>query len=344
MIKLINKLLIISFLMTVSVINISWSEIVKEIKVIGNQRIPNETIITFSSINVNDNLNEEKINLSLKSLYESNFFENVNLKFSNNVLIIEVVENPIINDLNLEGVKAKRIRELIFNNIDLKARSSFNELKLKKNINKIKNLTKDLGYYFTEVEVLKKTLNDNKVDITFKLNLGEKAKIKKITFVGNKIFKDSKLRSVIVSEEYKFWKFISGKKYLNERMNKLDLRLLRNFYLNKGYYNVEINSSFAKMTNSNEFELVYNINANEKVFFNEISLELPNEFNKDNFLKLEKIFENAKGSPYSITSIEEFLNEIDNITLNEQYQSTKSAVSEEIIENKINLIFKIDDT
>ena len=54
-------------------------------------------------------------------------------------------------------------------------------------------------------------------------------------------------------------------------MNQLDLRLLRNFYLNKGYYNVEINSSFAKMFNSNEFELIYNINANEKIFFNEIS-------------------------------------------------------------------------
>ena len=44
--------------------------------------------------------------------------------------------------------------------------------------------------------------------------MGEKAKIKKISFIGDKIFKDRKLRSVIVSEEYKFWKFISGKKFI----------------------------------------------------------------------------------------------------------------------------------
>ena len=103
-----------------------------------------------------------------------------------------------------------------------------------------------MGYYFAKVETIQEELDDNKINITFKVDLGEKAKISKISFVGDKIFKDSKLRSVIVSEEYKFWKFISGKKYLNEKINKLDLRLLKNFYLNKGFYNVEINSSFAK--------------------------------------------------------------------------------------------------
>ena len=68
--------------------------------------------------------------------------------------------------------------------------------------------------------------------------------IKKITFIGDKVYKDSKLRSLIVSEEYKFWKFISGKKYLNENMISLDQRLLKNFYLNKGYFDIKINSSF----------------------------------------------------------------------------------------------------
>ena len=63
----------------------------------------------------------------------------------------------------------------------------------------------------------------------FEINLGEKARIEKITFSGNKIFKDKKLRSIIASEEYKFWKFISGKKYLNEELIYLDERLLKFF-------------------------------------------------------------------------------------------------------------------
>ena len=119
------------------------------------------------------------------------------------------------------------------------------------------------------------------------INLGEKAKLKKLNFIGDKIFKDKKFKSIIVSEEYKFWKFISGKKYLNENIIKFDKRLLKNFYLNKGYYNVEINSSFAKLINENEFELIYNINANEKFYFNDLKFKFTNDFDKNNFKKIK---------------------------------------------------------
>ena len=71
--------------------------------------------------------------------------------------------------------------------------------------------------------------------------------IKSRQVLVGKIFKDNKLKSIIVSEEYKFWKFISGRKFLNEQTIKFDTRLLKNFYLNKGFYDVEINSSFAKL-------------------------------------------------------------------------------------------------
>ena len=131
---------------------------------------------------------------------------------------------------------------------------------------KIENSLKDLGYYFSKVEISIIDLKQNKVDLQYKVNLGKKAKIKKINFIGDKVFKDRKLKRLITSEEYKFWKFISGKKYLNENLIKFDERLLRNFYLNKGYYNVVINSSFAKVINEDEFELIYNIDAKEKIF------------------------------------------------------------------------------
>ena len=94
--------------------------------------------------------------------------------------------------------------------------------------------------------------------------MGEKAKIQKISFIGNKIFKDRKLRRVIMSEEYKFWKFISGKIF-KRKFNRIWLKTLRNFYLNKGFYNVKINSSFAKLLQNNEFELIFNIDAGNKL-------------------------------------------------------------------------------
>ena len=86
-------------------------------------------------------------------------------------------------------------------------------------------MLKDLGYYYSNVETIITDMNDNKISITHNIELGDKAKIKKITFIGDKLYKNRKLRSIIVSEEYKFWKFISGKKFLNENIIKLDKRL-----------------------------------------------------------------------------------------------------------------------
>ena len=332
---------LISFLLVSS---LALAEVVKKIEVIGNNRISSETIKSFSPIKINDDINENNINTSLKSLYESNFFKNVNIKFIQNVLIIEVDENPIIQNLNLEGVKSQRIRDNIFNNLSLKQRGSFFEKNLNKDINTIKNVAKDLGYYFTNVNVIQENLDDNKVNITFNVDLGEKAKIKKISFIGDKIYKDSKLKNIIVSEEYKFWKFISGKKYLSEKLNKLDLRLLKNFYLNKGYYNVQINSSFAKMIGLNEFELIFNIKTNDKIYFNNLILDLPIDYNRDNFESLEKLFSKVKGLPYSINVIQEILDEIDLITINEQYESIKASVNENLDSDKINIVFTIEDT
>ena len=101
------------------------------------------------------------------------------------------------------------------------------------------------------------------IKLTFfiKLDLGEKAKISKISFIGDKKFKDSTLRNIILSEEYRFWKFISGKKYLNENLINYDKRLLGNFYKNKGFFNVLINSSFANYLGNDEFEIIYNISS-----------------------------------------------------------------------------------
>ena len=77
---------------------------------------------------------------------------------------------------------------------------------------------KNLGYYNSSLDILVEQSKNNLVNITYDINLGKKSKIKKITFIGNKVFKDKKLRRIITSTEYKFWKFISGRKYLNQNL------------------------------------------------------------------------------------------------------------------------------
>ena len=134
------------------------------------------------------------------------------------------------------------------------------------------------------------------------------------------------------------------KKFLNENSIALDEKLLKNFYLSRGYYDVEINSSYAKLINNNEFELIFSINPKSKFFFNEVSLTIPADFNDENFKDLKILFEQIKGQPYSLNYISDMLDEIDNITTKEEFHSVKSTVNEEIIGDQINLDFNIIET
>ena len=95
--------------------------------------------------------------------------------------------------------------------------------------------------------------NNETVNLIFNVNLGEKSRISKIQFIGDKKIKDRILRSVIISEEAKFWKFISRNKYMNADNIERDKRLLKNFYLNKGYYDVVIESSNAVFNDDKNF-------------------------------------------------------------------------------------------
>ena len=98
---------------------------------------------------------------------------------------------------------------------------------------------------------------------------------------------------------------LSGKKYLNENLTKLDTRLLKNFYLNNGYYNVDIKQSYAKLVNEDEFELIFNIDAKNKIFFNNIDLDLPIDFEVENYSEILEL-DNLKGKHYSINKWKNF--------------------------------------
>ena len=322
----------------------SFAEKVLKIEISGNDRIPPETIKMLSNINLGDDVSPKQINNLIKELYETNFFKNIEISLENNILSLFIEENPIISNIKINGIKANRIKEAINEVLSLREKSSFNEINLINEKEKIINLLKSQGYIQAKLDVFKEDIGDNKINLIFDINLGDKAKIKKITFIGNKIYKDQKLKRVIVSEEYKFWKFLSGKKYLNENIIKFDVQLLKNFYLNKGYYNVVINSSFAKKFEDDTFELIYNINANDRVKFGKLELELPTDYDQNNFIKINQIFKDLDGKFYSLNRIRDILDEIDLIVLNEQYETIKSDVVENLVEDKLNLKFVISET
>ena len=320
------------------------SEIIKNIEIVGNERIPDETILMFSDIQIDDKIDNENLNKILKNLYESNFFENVSVSFDKSILKIRVTESPIIDKIVYSGIKSNSIKEEISKILKLRSRSSFNEYDFSYDRNSILNYLKNKGYYFAVVETYVEQLEANLININYNIELGNKAKIKKISFIGDLIYKNSKLRGLIISEEYKFWKFISGRKYLNQNTIRFDEKLIKNFYLNKGYYQVEVNTSFAKLLGEDEFELIFNINPNKKFLFNNLTLSIPDDFSEDNFSSLKDLFSKIKGTSYSINTVKKILEQIDKITLNEEYKSINASVDENIYDNKLDINFIIEES
>jgi outer membrane protein insertion porin family len=320
------------------------SDIIEKIDIEGNQRISSNTIILFTEVNIGQEITDNDLNLILNNLYNTSYFNDVRISLKNNILNIFVEEFPIIQKINYNGVKSNTILEKITEGKLLKDKSPYIKFSLNKEKERLLGQIKELGYYNASIETTIETLDENLVNINFDIKLGDKSKIKKITFIGNKVFKDNKLKRLIASSEYKFWKIISGRKYLNENLVKLDERLLKNYYLNNGYYDVKIYSSFAKLVKENEFELIFNIDSNQQYYFGDIKLDLPPDFDEKNFLKLEKLFSDIKGEVYSINQIDKILDEIDLITLQEQYQFINATVEENLESNNINLIFKIKES
>ena len=321
----------------------SFAKNYNEIVINGNKRISDETIKVFSSIKKTDTIDENSLNLILKNLYDTGFFKDVSVKIENNKLIINVVENKIIQSVVVEGIKSKSIKNSITEVLSLKDRSSFNMTLLKNDESAIINLLKTKGYYFATTSSSIEEVGENKVKLTHNITIGNKAKISKISFIGDKKIKDSKLRDVIISEEYRFWKFISGRKFLNEQMINFDKQLLNNFYKNLGFFNVKINSSYANYLGRDKFEIIYNISPGTKYFFNDINLILPLDYDENNFLKLKNIFTEVKGKNYSLNIINKILKEIDTIILNKEFEFLSSTVNEEFNGDLINITFNITE-
>ena len=226
----------------------SYSEIIKEIQITGNKRISKETILVLGEISKDVNFDANGLNQSIKNLYQSNFFQDVNLTFNNGILVIKVVENPIIEDIEIKGVKSSAFLEKLGEVMILKDRMSFSDSLLNNDLNTINNVLKANGFYFANVETSMIKNDDlNSVRLIIDIDEGKKARIKKILFVGDKNIKDKKLLEVIGSEEHKFWKFVSNKVYLNAQLIDLDKRLLENYYKNQGFYNVKILDSYAEL-------------------------------------------------------------------------------------------------
>jgi len=325
--------------------SLSFAQIINDINVDGNKRISKESIIVFGGIDFNKNYNDDDLNVILKNIYETNFFKEINLKINNSILEVLVIENPIIENLQINGIKSKNLTELLFDKIKLKNRSSYIESSFLSDLNIIKNIIKNSGYYFAEIKT-SSILNEeqNSIRLSYDIDLGKRAKIQEVQFIGDKKIKDRKLKNIITTEESKFWKFISQSIYLNYERIELDKRLLTNFYKNSGYYNVKITNSFVEFNNNNSFKLIFNIDSGKKFKFNDLTLVLSDDYDSKYFSKINETLIKLKNQDYSLNKVEKILREVDKIALTRQYQFIDASLEETIINNdKLDISISLKD-
>ncbi len=322
-----------------------YAAIIDEVEVKNNIRISKETIVTYGDIKLNKNFESKDINDILKNLYNTNFFKDIKIEIDNNKIIITVEENKLVQNVIIEGIKSKSLKKSILENLFSKNKAPFLIYKLREDVNRITTSLNNNGYYFAKVTSTTVDNENNTINLFLNIDLGEKAKIDKIEFIGDKKIKDRTLRNVIVSEENKFWKFISQKVYLNESLISRDKRLLKNFYLNKGYYDIKIITTSVNYYNNSSFKLTYKIDSGPKYTVNSAKLILPNNYDIVNFEDVNLALLKLVNKTYSFNRISKVVKEIDKVSLLREYDFINAEVNETTIaNNKIDIVFKIKES
>jgi len=319
----------------------SYSEVVDKVEVKGNERISVETITIFGDIETGKNYESSDINSLIKKLYETNFFSNISVVLENGILSIEIEENPIINNIVFKGEATKKNKEAINKLIALREKTSFVNSYIKSDINIIKEFYRNSGFYFVKIDAEIEKLDRNRVNLIYTIDKGEKAKISKIYFLGDKKIRENRLRDIVTSQEAKFWKFISRNVYLNKARVDLDRRLLKNYYRNKGFYEVDIKTSNVEYSEGEGFILTYTIDAGKRYRFKKISADVDKALDSEAFASLEKEFTKIAGEYYSQKKLTKILEKIDELSEQKELQFINHRVLETLdddgVEVKINI-------
>ena len=337
------KLLSISIIFFVTSLNVQ-GETIKQFNIIGNERVSDETIIMFSNLDIGQNIEQVILNEALKDLYLTNYFKDISAEISDGIVTISVKENQIIQAVTIKGINKKNVLESIESITKKIEKYPFIESNINDQVNLLKNTLKSYGYYFVKLETSIVENENNSVDLIYNFDLGPIAEIKNIKFIGNKVFRDNTLRNVIISEEAKFWKFITKNKFLNTSRINIDVSRLEKFYKNRGFFNVKIKSTTAVINNEDEFDLIFNINSGNKFYFDEVIIENEKELPFNNFDKYQKRFDKLSGKKYSEKKINDLISDINYFTLRNDFVFVNANFKEIVkSDNKIDILINFDE-
>jgi outer membrane protein insertion porin family len=211
----------------------------------GNRRVEAETVRSYFKAGPGERLDAAKIDAALKALYASGLFEDVHITQSGGHIVVTVVEAPVINRLAFEGnhrMKDEQLQE----EIQSKARDSLSRARVQADTQRIIDVYHRNGRF--DVTVVPQIIErpNNRVDLIFAVNEGEKTGVKSINFVGNKSYSSWRLKEVIKTVESNFLSFLQTTDVYDPDRMEADRDLIRRFYLKHGFADVQVVSAVAE--------------------------------------------------------------------------------------------------
>jgi len=230
----------------------AWSaQNVERIEINGAQRIEEATISSYMDLKIGDKVDSTATDKALKNLFATGLFADVTVENKSGVVTINVVENPVINKIVFEGNDKIQNAELL-SEIQLRARQVFTRTKIQSDVARLNQLYRRQGRFSVSIQPKIIRLDQNRVNLVFEIQEGEVTKVKSIRFVGNTVYSDDKLRSIISTKESAWYRFLSNSdRYDSDRLN-YDRELMRNYYLEQGYADFQILSAVAELSNDKD--------------------------------------------------------------------------------------------
>tara|TARA_Y100000816_G_scaffold291957_1_gene285148 strand:- start:2568 stop:4814 length:2247 start_codon:yes stop_codon:yes gene_type:complete len=336
---MLKKLFILLITISFSSLSLANDNQISSIEISGTQRIDVETVISYSKVKIGDTYTEDFGNNILKDLFETNLFSNIEISFNNNNLNITVKENPTINLIKFEGNSKVKDDELLIE-VSLKERSVYSRSKVKKDIERMLTLYQRSGRLSTEIVPTVELLDNNRINLTYEIEESDVAKVSKIIILGNNEYSSSKIKSLMKTKEKRILRLLSSADRYDPDKLDYDKQLITEFYNNNGFPDFNFISSIAQLSiNSNDFEIILNVDEGEKYQFGDIRVS--SELKKLNSSFIESTLPFQLGEVYNASKIKDSIKEIRDLAEISGYSfieinpAVKKNISEKTVEVNI---------
>ncbi|HEX8232227.1 MAG TPA: outer membrane protein assembly factor BamA [Caulobacteraceae bacterium] len=247
--------------------------VVNRIDIQGAERIERATILAYLPITVGDTVDAARLDLAVKTLFQTDLFSDVRVDVEGDALVVRVIENPIINQVVFEGnraLKEDKLRE----EVTVRPRGVFTRARVEQDVQRIIELYRRSGRISAIVTPKIVQLPQKRVDLVFEISEGPGTGIRRINFLGNQAFSDGDLRDEIVTRQSAFYRFFESNDNYDPDRIEYDREQLRKFYRNRGYYDFRVVSAVAELApDKNGFVVTYTLDEGPRYRFGDVKVE-----------------------------------------------------------------------